>query len=414
MLDRYILAKAKAAVLKVQASMDAYDTPGATEAITQFFDVLNNWYIRRSRPRFWGEEMTADKQSAYDTLFTVLNLMCIVSAPLLPFVSEVIYRGLNGAQTLPQRSSPPEGERALPLQSRGGMDVPSFTPHQNAKARFDSPSGGELKEVSVHLQDFPDVSGIDDAAELVADMDRVRDICNAALALRNKNNIRVRQPLNKIEIVVNDMNIADRWHKLYGREIAKIIEDEINVKEVGEGNMYLDDYASLVLQINSAALGKRLPAKMKQILPASKKGEWKHFGDGTVEIAGEKLLPSEYTLQLVPKEEYKDKASPLPTNDAVVILDLKVTPELEAEGRARDLVRMIQQARKDAGLNVGDRITLAVDVPADFKAAIAAHGDYIKEQTLAVSIGEGSASASSKITQELDGEQFVIGLSKVA
>ena len=112
MLDRYILAKAKAAVMQVRASMDAYDTPGATEAITSFLDVLNNWYIRRSRPRFWAEGMAADKRAAYDTLFSVLELMCLVAAPLLPFVTEAIYRGLNG-----------DG-------------------------------------VSVHLQDFPDVTGL--------------------------------------------------------------------------------------------------------------------------------------------------------------------------------------------------------------------------------------------------------------
>jgi len=97
-----------------------------------------------------------------------------------------------------------------------------------------------------------------------------------------------------------------------------------------------------------------------------------------------------------------------------VILDLTITPELEAEGRARDLVRMIQQARKDAGLHVADRISLAVDVPADFKAAMAAHGDYIKEQTLAVTLVEGASTAAQQMAQELDGAHFVIGLSKVA
>jgi isoleucyl-tRNA synthetase len=365
MLDRYILAKAKAAVLQVQASMDAYDTPGATDAITGFLDVLNNWYIRRSRPRFWGEEMTADKQSAYDTLFTVLELMCRAAAPLLPFVSEVIYRGLNG----------------------------------NA--------------ASVHLTDFPDVSGIDDAVALTADMDWVRDVCNAGSAVRNKQNIRNRQPLSELTFICNS-KYAERFVNLeQTAAFTSIIRDEVNVKKFVIAGGALEDYATVKLQINSAVLGKRLPAAMKQILPASKKGEWKRV-DGAVEIAGEKLLPSEYTILLEPKADYKDSAAPLSTNDALVILDLTITPELEAEGRARDLVRMIQQARKDAGLNVADRITLAVDVPAAFKPVLVAHGDYIKEQTLAVSIGEGSEHAAQQMKQELDGEQFVIGLSKVA
>ena len=384
MLDRYILAKAKAAVTQVRASMDAYDTPSAAEAITGFFEVLNNWYIRRSRPRFWGEEMTADKQSAYDTLFTVLSLMCRASAPLLPFVSEAVYRGLNSTNVTPSN----DGVCADAVMQR----------HDN---------------ISVHLTDFPEVSGIDEARELVADMDWVRDVCNAGSAVRNKANVRNRQPLQSLKFICNAV-YAERFLKLEKTSIiTAIVRDELNVKQFSIAGGSLDDFAVVKLQINSQVLGKRLPAKMKEILPASKKGDWKREGSDVV-IAGEKLLPTEYTILLEPKPAYKDSAAPLSTNDALVILDLNITPELEAEGRARDLVRMIQQARKDAGLNVADRISLAVDVPADFKAAIAVHGDYIREQTLAVSIGEGAANAAQQLTQELDGEQFIIGLSKVA
>ena len=364
LLDQYILAKARRTVEQVQASLDAYDTPGATDAITLFLDVLNNWYIRRSRNRFWGSDVTADKQAAYDTLYTVIELMCLASAPLLPFVSEAIYRGLNGSET------------------------------------------------SVHLADFPDVSAIDPAFELIKDMDRVQDICNAALAIRSKRNIRVRQPLASIRIAT-DSDIAHQWKEKYGTLIADIIKDEINVKEVLEGNMHVEDIATKKLAVNSAVLGKRLPAKMKEILPASKKGEWK-VEDGAVFIAGERLDPSEYQLSLDPKPDYVDSAQPLSTNDALVILDTAITPELEAEGRARDLVRMIQQARKDAGLHVSDRITLALDVPADFKSALATHGDYIASQTLANSWKEGSEGAAQQMKQELDGAEFVIGISKAA
>ena len=370
LLDRYILAKARGAVEKVKASLDAYDTPGATEAITGFFDVLNNWYIRRSRARFWAEEVNADKQAAYDTLYTVLNLLCLASAPLLPFTAEAVYRGLNGADS------------------------------------------------SVHLQDFPDVSMIDAATQLVTDMDRVQDICNAALAIRNKQNIRVRQPLKSIRIAANN-DIAHQWQERYGKLIAEIIQEEINVKEIGEGDTFIADYADEKLQINSAVLGKRLKAegkeaKMKQILPASKKKEWKQLGDNSIEVAGEKLLVGEYQLSLDPKPAFAERAQPLSTNDALVILDTAITPELEAEGRARDLVRMIQQARKDAGLHVADRITLGLDIPSEFKDALATHGAYIAEQTLATSITEGSAGAAQQMRQELDGAEFVIGISRAA
>ena len=372
MLDRYILAKAKATVTKVRASMDAYDTPGATEAITGFFEVLNNWYIRRSRPRFWAEEMTADKQAAYDTLFTVLNLMCLCAAPLLPFVSEAVYRGLNG-----------DG-------------------------------------VSVHLQDFPEVAGIDSAEQLVKLMDWVRDICNAGSAIRNKQNIRNRQPLQSVQIIsIEEMAALESFESTQGNKtdwthFSRIVADELNVKDVVThwGGKF-EEVATHKLQVNSAVLGKRLPAKMKEILPASKKGEWK-LEDGAVVVSGEALLAGEYQLSLEPKKEYAERSQPLSSNDALVILDLTITPELEAEGRARDLVRMVQQARKDGGLHVADRIVLALDVPEDFKAALATHGDFIAAQTLAVSWSEGTGSAARQLKQELDGQHFTIGLTKVA
>ncbi len=354
MLDRYILAKAKAAVSQVQASLDGYDTPGATEAITAFLDVLNNWYIRRSRSRFWAEEVTADKQAAYDTLFTVLDLMCRAAAPLMPFVSEAIYRALHG------------------------------------------------DAASVHLTDFPDVSAIGDAVELVADMDRVRDACTAMGSIRSAENIRNRQPLASATLYGAG---AERL-----RGFSDLMMDELNVKEIRFADS-LEGVAEFTLSIDFKVAGKRLGGKMKAVGAAAKAGDWKNE-NGAIIVGGEKMEEGEYNLQLKPLIE--KGAQRLSSNDAMVILDLAITPELEAEGRARDLVRMIQQARKDAGLNVADRITLALDVPGDFKAALKQHGEYIAGQTLAVSIGEGAASAVQQIRQELDGEEFVIGLSKVA
>ncbi|PZP85088.1 MAG: isoleucine--tRNA ligase [Azospirillum brasilense] len=359
LLDRYILAKAKATILRVQASMDAYDTTGATDAITGFFDVLNNWYIRRSRARFWAEEVDADKQAAYDTLYSVLVMLCEAAAPLLPFTAEMVYRGLGAGE-------------------------------------------------SVHLANFPDVGAIADEQGLIADMDWVQDVCNAASAVRNKQNIRNRQPLASLKVVsIHAIGIDDA--------LREMIADELNVKTVlfESSPEVFEKIATRKLVINSQVLGKRLPAKMKEILPASKKGEWAATARG-VEIAGELLQPAEYQLQLEAKKEFIDSMQALPSNDGVVVLDLTITPELEAEGRARDLVRMIQQARKDAGLNVADRIALALDVPSEFEAALDAHRDYIADQVLAVSIGAGAATAEKQLTQELDGAQFVIGISKAA
>ena len=358
-LDRYILAKAKAAVLQVQASFDAYDTPGATEAITQFFEVLNNWYIRRSRPRFWAEAMSADKQAAYDTLLTVLNVMVKAAAPLLPMTTEAVYRALNG-----------ESE-------------------------------------SVHLQDFPDVSGITDDGDMEI-MDRVRDVCNAASAIRNKMNIRNRQPLS-------ELRLEGKFSSLVIGFAEEIIKDEVNVKKVYSANTDFSEFAIFKVSLNNSVLGKKYPEKMKQIIPAAKKGDYQRVShNNTIEVCGEILLPNEFSMTFEPTPEFKDRAQALSTNDALVILDLTITPELEAEGRARDLVRMIQQARKDAGLNVADRITIGLDMPAEFGAALKAHGDYIAQQTLADSIREGATGANQVLKQELDGVEFTIGLSRVA
>ncbi len=353
-LDRYILAKAKAAVTQVRTSMDAYDTPGATDAITGFFDVLNNWYIRRSRARFWDEEVTVDKTAAFNTLYTVLNLMVKAAAPLLPFTVEMVYRGLNGEAN------------------------------------------------SVHLHDFPDVSGIDSAEALIADMDRVRDACTAMGSIRSTENIRNRQPLASATLYGAG---ADRL-----KPFAELMQDELNIKEIRFSNT-LEGVAEYTLTVDFKVAGKRLGPKMKAVGAAAKAGDWRREGDQVI-VGGEPMEAGEYNLLLKPL--INKGAQALPGNNALVVLDLTITPELEAEGRARDLVRMIQQARKDAGLNVADRITLALDIPAEFHSALATHKEYIANQVLAVSIGEGAAQADTQLTQELDGAQFVIGISKAA
>ncbi|MEJ0009513.1 MAG: DUF5915 domain-containing protein [Alphaproteobacteria bacterium] len=244
------------------------------------------------------------------------------------------------------------------------------------------------------------------AGSVAMAMDIVRDACTAAHGVRNQSRRRTRQPLQTLTIVAPSLY----GFREYG-EMVELIKDEVNVKEV----IFQQDirqFATRRIQINSAVLGKRLPEKMKQILPASKKGEWK-LEEGAVEIVGEKLLPGEYTILLEPKPEFKDSAMPLASNDALVVLDLTITPELEAEGLARDLVRIIQQARKDAGMDVSDRIDLAIQIPPSFRPALA-HAEYIRAQTLAVSLAEGKAASEKEITSELDGETFVIGISKAA
>lgn len=360
LLDRYILAKCKAAAETIEKGLDAYDMPVATTAVTQFFEVLNNWYIRRSRARFWAEEKSADKQAAYDTLFTVMETMCRAAAPLLPFTLEAIYLGLT---------------------------------------RADATSAMQ----SLHVQDFPDVKTIAAEAELVADMDRVRDACNAVLSIRSAENIRIRQPLASAT--------------LYGAGATRLkpyealIADEGNVKEIRFADA-LEGIAVFDLTVHFPIAGKRLGGKMKAVAAAAKSGDWKREGD-TMVVGGEPMQPEEYALRLKPVSPKGTQV--LSSNDALVVLDTAVSPELEAEGIARDVVRLIQQARKDAGLNVSDRVALTLQVPADAVPAIDSHAEYIKEQTLADRIVHGDAAQGGhRFAQEVDGELWAVGVHKAA
>lgn len=367
-MDAYILAKLKIMVEATEKSLDGYDTPAACQAISEFLEVLNNWYIRRSKERFWKSEKDADKQAAYDTLYTVLHVLSRAVAPLLPMVAEEIYSGLvNG----------------------GKKDV----------------------KHSVHLADWPDVLSIGADVAEAKEMDWVRDVCNAALAIRNNTNIRVRQPLQRLEIITNGNGIETITSQKNWAIYASIIRDEVNVKYIESSENDVESYAELKLSVNSAVLGKRLPAKMKQIIPASKSGQWKKLDDGKIWIADEVLKDDEFVLQLIPKEKYKNCAQALLTNDALVVLDINITPELEAEGIARDLVRMVQEARKSAKLNVTDRISLSLGLPDKLASAIKSHQQYLMEQVLADSVNYGEISAGYNIAQTLDGVEIKIGIS---
>ncbi len=391
-MDSYIIAKCNEAVEQIDKSLGAYDSPGACEAVLQFFDALNNWYIRRNKERFWKSEHDADKQAAYDTLYTVLHIMCRAAASLLPLTCEEIYRGLTSS--LPSPSGRGQGE--------GSFSSKVSSPHPNPLPE------GEGVVASVHLAEFPKIvlaEEITNQSMIVSLMESVRDICNAGLAIRNKVNIRVRQPLKSLIAVGNKMNyICDN------AEFKKIISDELNVKEIISDPKGLWEVSDLKISINSQSLGKRLPAKMKQILPASKKGEWEKTSETTIKICDEILiLGRDYLMQLEPKPEYKDKAQALSSNDALVILDTTITPELEAEGIARDIVRMIQQARKDANLNVSDRIDLYLHSETKIMAAISAHQGYILEQTLANALlGSEPQAPVYKVQNDIDSNKINI------
>jgi isoleucyl-tRNA synthetase len=329
-LDRYVLAKAASLVEDVTASMDAYDLFAACSAITRFLDALNNWYIRRSRDRFWrardgSAEVEADKADAYDTLSTVLVTLCQVSAPLLPLLTEAVYRGLTG-------------------------------------------------ERSVHLAPWPRAGELPSDPELVEAMDMVRDVCSAAHAVRKAKGRRARLPLRRLTVA------TARPERL--RPFVELIKDEVNVKEV----VLTDEVGGVadeVLTLVHAALGPRLGPDTQRVTAAVRAGDWQRTDDG-VFAGGVRLEVGEYELVLRPRNV--DEGRTLPDEMGVVTVDTAVDDELESEGLARDVVRQVQAARRDAGLHVSDCITLEVVAPATAVAALHTHSAYVAEQTLAVDV----------------------------
>ncbi|MYB75357.1 MAG: isoleucine--tRNA ligase [Acidimicrobiia bacterium] len=327
LLDRYILAKTRLLTESVTSHMDAYDLPGAAAELEGFIDSLNNWYIRRSRDRFWAPARPSsadDKQDAYDTLFTVLTTLARLLAPFLPLVSEEIYRGLTG-------------------------------------------------ESSVHLCDWPDPAELPAEPQLVAAMDRVRDVCSTGLRVREDEGIRVRQPLLSLTVAGTGVDDLESF--------IPLIAEEVNVKEV----LFSDDltaYGQFVLRPNGQELGPRLGKDAQEVFTAAREGQWEANPDGTVTVAGHTLSDNEFQLALNPVEG--TTAAALRTNDALVALDTAVSAELATEGIARDVVRAIQAERKNQDLDVTDRIELSITADAEIIEAVQAHLNYVCEQVLAV------------------------------
>ncbi|KOV85932.1 isoleucine--tRNA ligase [Nocardia sp. NRRL S-836] len=343
-LDRYALAKTHDLVRDVTAAMDVYDISGACQLVREYLEVLTNWYVRRSRGRFW-----AGDQDAVDTLHTVLEVVTRVAAPLLPYTTEVVWRGLTGGR-------------------------------------------------SVHLADFPAVADLPADDALVAAMDEVRAVCSTALSLRKANKLRVRLPLARLTVASPSAAALE--------DFAEIVRDEVNVKEVSL-TPDVDAYGQFQLVVNARAAGPRLGPNVQKVIKAVKAGDWS-LVDGQVVAAGVELFEGEYEQRLVATDPAATAA--LPGGAGVVVLDTAVTPELEAEGVARDLVRVVQQARKDAALDVSDRITLTLELPSEVRSAVEPHLEFVKSETLTSAVVFGAGVAEGTVG---DGAKVKVAVARV-
>lgn len=228
---------------------------------------------------------------------------------------------------------------------------------------------------SVHLQSFPKLTNFNIDEELVDIMDKVRAICSCALSIRDKSNLRIRLPLNKITIIGN--NIDDI------KSFSNIILDEINVKSI-EFNENIETFSEKKLILNFQKIGNKIGSNMPDILAAVKSNSWELFNDEFVNICGFKLEKDEFDIKLEPKH---NNIFTVEGKNILVMLDIKVTQELEQEGVARDLVRLIQQFRKDANLDITNRINLYIKTNYQFLLkALEKYKKYIQEQTLAIKL----------------------------
>ena len=368
-IDRWALALLHRTVADVTGALEAYDVFAAGRAIESFVDQLSNWYVRRNRRRFWKAAAGRDKQAAYLTLYECLHTVNRLMAPIMPFITETVHqnlvRGVDGAAPL-----------------------------------------------SVHMSEWPtpDAAARDDA--LLAEVDVVQRVVGLARAARNTSGVRVRQPLRRLLVRAPDAAAAAH----VARHEAQILE-ELNVKAV---EMLAPDAELVSYRIKpnlpriGRRFGKRVPA-VREALAAVDGGDvaaavaaGRAFD---VDVAGETVAfePEDVLVETTSAEGYSSAEE----GGYLVGLDTTLTEALEREGLARELVRTVQEARKQAGLDVSDRITLRIEGTPEVAAALGAHGDYVMEETLATGWGGSHWSPAYSVEHGLGAGRWTIGLARV-
>lgn len=362
-MDKWILSKVNSLVKSVDAYLNDYKIPETTRVLEEFVDDLSNWYVRRSRERFWAKGMGQDKINAYMTLYTSLVTFCKVAAPMIPFMTEEIY-----------------------LNIVAGID--------------------KTAPESIHLCDFPVANEAYIDKELEANMDEVLRIVVVGRACRNAANIKNRQPIGKMYVKA-EAELSDFY--------KEIIEDELNVKEV-EFTNDVRAYSSYSFKPQLKTVGPkygRLLGKIKQALSEvdgntamdelNEKGQLTFDFDGeTVELTKDDLL-----IEIAQTEGFESGND----GDITVVLDTNLTPELVEEGFMREIISKIQTMRKEAGFEVMDKITVYSDGNDKIAELISKNEDTVKNDVLATEIVTGKIEGYSK-EWNINGENVTFGVKK--
>ena len=383
-LDRWIVARLNQVVAECTTFLENSDVYSATLVIEPLLDDLTNWYVRRSRRRFWKSELDADKSAAYSTLYYVLVRLSKLLAPMTPFITEVMYQNL--------------------VRSVGEGRSPSLEPSQGLGRQ---PGAYE----SVHHCDWPEAAMETADEELLAQMDLARRVASLGLGARGSANIKVRQPLAKALAFVTD------GRGELSPELADIVRDELNVKEL----TFVEDEAALVtyrVVADGRQLGPKLGPRFPKVraalaaMDAAAAVRRVHAGAPvTVEVEGEtvELAPEEIIVNTEPAEGLAV------ANDrgVTVAVDTVITPALQAEGLVRDLVRQVQTLRKEADYRLDERITVGLlGLDDDTRAAMAPFQGYFCDETLCTDLRfeDDSAPWDRRQTIKIDGQSVEVAV----
>ena len=368
-IDRWALAALHETVSVTTRALESYDVLAAGRAIESFVDALSNWYVRRNRRRFWKAAEGRDKQAAYLTLYECLHTVNRLMAPFMPFLSEAV--------------------------------------HQNLVRGVD-----EKAPVSVHMSDWPapDPAARDDG--LIAEVEVVQRVVGLGRAARNASGLRVRQPLARL--LARTPDAADAG--ILARH-ADQIREELNVKSV-EVLASDADLLSYRVRPNLPRIGKRYGRRVPAIRDALAKADGRAIAAAVNDGRSFEVALEDETLSFEPEDVLVESTSAegyacAEEGGYLVGLDTILTESLEREGLARELVRTVQEARKQAGLDVSDRIALSIDGSPDIRAALDDHRNYVMEETLAIRWAEPGWSPAYSAEHSLGKARWTIGLARV-
>ena len=368
-IDRWILSELNTLIKDVTKYLEDYDPTPAARRIDEFVNEnLSNWYVRLNRKRFWGGAMTADKLAAYQTLYTCLETVVMLAAPIAPFISDRIFRDLNAVS-------------------------------------------GRHSEESVHLSTFPkyDEALID--AELEDMMQLAQRTSSMVLALRRKVNIKVRQPLQKIIIPVLDKTMAEHIEA-----VKQLIMGEVNVKDI---ELITDTTGIITKRIkpNFKTLGAKCGKYMKQV--AALVASFTQEQIAAVESNAETILKVEDAEFVTTAADFEITSEDMPgwlvasEGKLTVALDITITDELRREGVARELVNRIQNIRKESGFEVTDKIRVEIEATELTTPAVESFAEYIAQQTLALEVKASATPQGDKVVDsDIDESPLKIAITK--